>query len=502
MPKNKNPQSVAAVDLGSNSFHMLIANLRDGQLSTQDRIREMVRLGAGLTKSGRLTDTAQERALACLERFGQRVKNLPPGSVRAVGTKTLRTTSDAETFLAKAEQALGHPIEIISGIEEARLIYLGVAHSLAFDDRQRLVMDIGGGSTEYILGKGMLSHYKESLDMGCVSMTNRFFPDGKVSAKAFNRAVLAAQQELEPFALQLQQNRWQEAIGASGTLRAVQKIVLSSGWSNHGITPSALKKLADAVINAGHVDKLRLTELNPERAPVFPGGLAILYATFQMLGMERMIVSDGALREGLIYDLLGRFRHEDVRAQSVAVLAKRFHADEPHATRVSATLRRFLSQLQLDGAPAHLSEDDTLQWLEWAAQLHEIGLDIAHHQHHKHGAYIVENADMPGFSQQDQKLLAALVQAHRRKFPSKLFKELAAPWNRHAPTLAWLLRLAVLLHRGRLADALPPVRLKLNGEGALLEFPPDWLPQHPLTVADLAQEAAYLKEAGIKLNYR
>ncbi len=379
------------------------------------------------------------------------------------------------------------------------MIYLGVARSLAFDDKTRMVMDIGGGSTEYIIGESMQTRFKESLDMGCVSMTNRFFADGKISAKAFKRAVIAAQQELEPCAMQLHNGRWQEAIGASGTLRAVNKLISSLGWSNQGITPSALEKLVEAVIAAGHVDKLRLPDLNPQRAPVFPGGLAILYATFQTLKIERMIVSDGALREGLIYDLLGRFRHEDVRAQSVADLAKRFHADDAHAERITDTLRRFLPQTQFSGGLA--DEEEALQWLDWAARLHEIGLDIAHHQYHKHGAYIIENADLPGFSQQDQKLLATLVQSHRRKFPSKLFKDLVAPWNRQAPTLAWLLRLAVVLHRGRHGDPLPPLSLDANEMGAVLRFPPDWLLQHPLTEADLAQEAAYLAEAGIKLSY-
>lgn len=495
----KSPEIVASVDLGSNSFHMLIARWHDGQLYTQDRLRDMVRLGADLTKSGRITEAAQHRALECLECFGQRIKNLPPGNVRAVGTKTLRTADNADAFLVQAEQALGHPIEIVSGIEEARLIYLGVARSLAFDDRPRLVMDIGGGSSEYIIGVGMTPTYKESLDMGCVSMTNRFFADGKVTAKAFKRACLAAQQELEPFAFRLHSGRWQEAIGASGTLRAAHKLITALGWSNQGITPAALDKLVQAVIDVGHVDKLHLPELNPQRAPVFPGGLAILCATFATLALERMLVSDGALREGLIYDLLGRFSQEDVRAHSVAALAKRFHADEAHTGRIVDTLRHILNQVQLDSG---LNPEEALQWLEWAARLHEIGLDIAHHQYHKHGAYVVENADLPGFSQQDQKLLAALVHAHRRKLPNKLFKGLAAPWNNHVPTLAWLLRLAVLLHRGRHAEPPPPLRLGLCDNHLGIRFPVDWLTQHPLTEADLAQEAVYLAEAGVTLNYR
>ena len=498
MPQNRSPDTVAALDLGSNSFHLIVARLRGGEVHVVDRLREMVRLGAGLTAGGILLDPAQRRALECLERFGQRLRDLPPGTVRAVGTKTLRTALNADAFLDKAERLLGHPIEIISGVEEARLIYHGVSRALAFDERRRLVMDIGGGSTELIIGENGAPLIMESLDMGCVSMSQKHFKSGKITPKSFRRAVLAAQVELEPVEIELRRGRWEEAVGASGTLRAIDKILRETGWSPSGITPAGLQRLAEATLACGHVERLKLPGLNPERAPVFPGGLAILLATFQALGVERMTVSDGALREGLLYDLLGRIRHEDVRERSVAHLAQRFHADNAHAKRVVATLRHCLAQIS---SPPPLDAEESAQWLDWAAALHEIGLDIAHHQHHKHGAYIVENADLPGFSQQEQQRLAMLVRAHRRKFPLKLFKELAPPWNKTAVPLACLLRLAVLLNRGRGAGALPDFVFRLEDTGMVVRFPTGWLAEHPLTEADLVQEAAHLQEAGLRLEY-
>ncbi len=495
---NALPRQVAAVDLGSNNFHMIVAEPRAHELVVIDRLREMVRLGAGLTAQRSLTVESQERALICLERFGQRLRSLPPGTVRAVGTNTLRTARNAGEFLVQAERALGHPIEIISGIEEARLIYLGVAQGLPDDDRRRLVVDIGGGSTEFIIGLNKTPLQKESLHMGCVSMSLAHFPDGKITAKRFKRAVIAAQQELEPFEHLFHRSQWHEAIGASGTLRAVQKIVVGRDWSKDGISLQSLDQLVDTVIASGRLDKLQFPDLNPNRYLSFPGGLAILHATFKTLGVSHMQVSEQALREGLLYDLLGRIHHDDIRSRTVAALAARYHVGSEHAARIRETLGKFLESLPL-GLP--LSYDTAAQWLGWAADLHEIGRDIAHSGYHKHGAYILENADLPGFSRQDQCLLALLVRAHRRKFPSKLFKELAPPWNEQAKLLALLLRIAILLHRSRQASTLPDIRLTLGDSRIDLRFPPRWLDEHPLTLADLEQEAGYLGPAGIELTF-
>ena len=494
----KTPELVAAIDLGSNSFHMVVARLRKGELVILDRLREMVRLAAGLTAAKNLDDEAQQKGIDCLQRFGQRLSGMPPGSVRAVGTNTLRVARNANEFLEQAEQALGHPIEIISGIEEARLIYQGVAHSLATDGKRRLVMDIGGGSTEYIIGVDKTPLHKESLRMGCVSMSLAQFPDGKITPKRFKRAVIAAQMELEPFQKTFRAGNWDEAVGASGTLRTVEKLLLSSGWSKNGITPDGLGRLIDVLLAAGHFDKLQLPELSLDRKPILPGGVAILFATFKSLGIQRMQVADGALREGLLHDLLGRINHEDIRSRTVTAMASRYHVDQEHSGRIGNTLKNLVNQTF---PRAGTDAETALQWLEWAAALHEIGLDIAHSQYHKHGAYILENADMPGFSRQDQKLLATLVRAHRRKFPVKLFKELAAPWNTAAPPLALMLRLSVLLNRSRQSDPIPEISLALTETGIQVRFPNDWLNDHPLTLADLELEASYLGDAGLQLLY-
>lgn len=498
MTATAQPDLLAAVDLGSNSFHLLVARHRNPGLTVVDRLVEMVRLGAGLDAQNNLTAEAQIRALECLERFGQRLRDIPPGNVRAVGTNTFRMAQNAQPFLQRAEHALGHQIEIVSGIEEARLIYQGVAQSLAPDGTRRLVMDIGGGSTEFIIGIDQEPLHKESFRMGCVSMSLRHFPGGKISAKRFKRAVIAAQRELEPIELAFSRGQWSEAVGASGSLRAIQKIIMAAGWSKEGITSSGLEHLADGMIAAGDVTKLPFAELNPERAPVLPGGVVIVYAAFKILGIELMKVAEGALREGLLYDLIGRLQHTDIRTTTVAALATRYHVDREHAGRVRITAQELARQ-----ALSHEAVDvETVeQWLGWAAELHEIGFDIAHSAYHKHGAYIVENADLPGFSQQEQKLLATLVRAHRRKFPVKLFRELAQPWNELAPRVAIVLRLGVLLNRSRHPAPLPAIRLKLLGGLATLHFPTGWLAEHPLTMADLEQEAEVLQAAGLELRF-
>lgn len=496
---NKPPEIVAAVDLGSNSFHMIVARLNDGQLQTIDRMKEMVRLAAGLDSEKRIKQDVQKRALDCLERFGQRVRELPLGSVRAVGTNTLRSAHGSAEFLQNAEVALGHPIEIISGIEEARLIYLGVARSLAAVELRRLVMDIGGGSTEFIIGSGSTPLEKESLHMGCVSMSMTHFANGKISGKRMKRAIIAANQELEPIIPNFSTNRWQHAVGASGTLRAIYKVLDAMNWGNNGITLDGLEHLVTAIVDAGHTDHLDLPELSEDRREVFPGGVAIAYSTFKSLGIKSMQVSDGALREGLLYDLMGRIYHEDVRELSVRALAERYHYDPDHADRIIKTIEYCLEQIE---SPPGLLRKTALQWLDWAVRLHEIGISIAHSHHQKHAAYIIEHADIAGFSRQDQKLLATLVRIHRRKFVSKLFDELAPPWNNSAKNLSIILRLAILLHRSRHTDSVPSFKLELNKKGLAICFENNWLDNNPLTQADLEQEANYLESAGIKLQFK
>jgi exopolyphosphatase/guanosine-5'-triphosphate,3'-diphosphate pyrophosphatase len=492
----KTPEIVAAVDLGSNSFHMIVARLQNGELNVIDRMREMVRLAAGLDKKRRITAEARERALGCLERFGQRLRDMPPGSVRAVGTNTLRSARDSEDFLQAAEQALGHTIEIISGVEEARLIYLGVARSLADDTGRRLVMDIGGGSTELIVGERFKPIHMDSLYMGCVSMSREFFADGTITRKRINRADIAARMELEPVEAIYRGMGWTEAIGASGTIRAVAAVVHLARWADGVITAASLDRLVDALATAGHVDKLTLPGLDPERAPVFPGGAIILRAAFDALGIDKMQVADGALREGLLYDLLGRIRHEDVRSNSVNALATRYHVDAAQAQRVRDTALQCLDQTAETWG---LAEEWPEQMLAWAAQLHEIGLDIAHSKYHKHGAYVVENTDLLGFSRQEQKLLAALVRGHRRKLPVTVIRTFPGKLFAAVQYLTVLLRLSVLLHRSRSPDPVADFTLQARKDGLVVEFPAGWLEAHPLTRADLEEEAVFLAAAGFSL---
>ncbi|MGR9052579.1 MAG: exopolyphosphatase [Gammaproteobacteria bacterium] len=493
------PEIVAAVDLGSNSFHMIVCSLKDGQLQTLDRLKEMVRLASGLDKKNRLDIDTQNRALACLERFGQRIRDFPPGSARIVGTNTLRTATNADQFIVKAERALGHPIHIISGIEEARLIYQGVAHSLSSSANKRFVMDIGGGSTEYIIGTDDTPRTKESLNMGCVSVSNLFFNDGKLSAKAFRQACLFAERKLEPHQRHFNRKNWDEAIGASGSLRAIQKVLETTGWSHNGITLDGLEKLAGHIIQAKHIDQLNLPELDAERLPVFPGGVVIVYATFKTLGIEQMTVSDGALREGLIYDLLGRIYNRDIRSETVAMLAERYHTDKTHAQRIKVTLQSILAQIE--PFPDSETEENSVNFLEWAVDLHEIGRDIAHSQYHKHGAYIMAHADLAGFSKQDQSVLSTLIKSHRRKISKSRFKKLPDHWKEQIPLLVIVLRLAILLHRNRNDADLPAFEIDIADTQVRLRFPENWLEQAPLTRADLQREAEHLEPIGYRLEF-
>ena len=494
------PQAVAAVDLGSNSFHMIVGRVDAGQVQIVDRLREPVRLAAGLDAGKRLTPQAEQRALDCLSRFGQRLRGLPRGTVRAVGTNTLRQLHDGGAFLRAASAALGHPVEVIAGREEARLVYLGVAHGLAAGEEWRLVVDIGGGSTELIIGQRFEPTDRESLHMGCVSISQRFFADGRITEQAMEGAMLACGLELRPVKTGFRAARWDTAVGSSGTIKSIGEVVRVAGWSDEGITRPSLKKLRRALVSAGHVDRVQMAGLTDDRRPVFAGGVAVLSAVFKALGIERMLVSDLALREGLLYELLGHIRHEeDVRDRTVDSLLRRYDIDRAHASRVQGTAAALYSQAVATGWSFDCSEADAL--LGWAARLHEIGLTISHSQFQKHGAYILANADLPGFSQQQQAILAALVRGHRRKLPVDVFETLPENTRECVRRLCVLLRLAVLLHRGRSCAAQPGVQVSTAGNALTVAFPDGWLEHRPLTRFELEEEAAYLNAGGFGLNF-
>jgi exopolyphosphatase/guanosine-5'-triphosphate,3'-diphosphate pyrophosphatase len=495
-----NADTIAAVDLGSNSFHMIVAKVDNGNFQVIDKLREMVRLGAGLTAEKRLTEEAEARALACLKRFGQRLKSLPAGNVRAAGTNTLRQVRDSRQFLQKAEEALGHPIEVIAGREEARLVYLGVSHSLATGEERSLVVDIGGGSTELIIGNRFVSSDMESIHMGCVSMSRRFFSDGCITRSAMRKAELTGALEMRPVKTAFRNAGWETAIGSSGTIRAIQTVIARMGLCEEsgGITREALQWLRDRLIDFGHVDHIELDGLSSERQPVFAGGVAVLYAVFKALNIELMHVSDMALREGLLYDMLGRIHHEDVRQNTVDTLARRYEVDSAQAERVEAIARKLLVQA---AESWKLTGGDYEEMLAWAAQLHEIGLTVSHAQYHKHGAYLIANSDMAGFSRQEQLILSALVRGHRRKFPQEIFETLPPDTIQCTRQLCMLLRIAVLLRRARSSARLVDVKLSAGEQRLELSFPAGWLKSHPLHKMELKQEKKRLKAAGFKLKF-
>ena len=491
-----NSRTVAAVDLGSNSFHMIVARLDEsGTLSVIDRLRETVRLGGGLKDSGKLSKESMEKALDCIQRFGQRIRALPRGDVRIVGTNTLRVARNADQFLREAEERFGHPIEVISGREEARLIYLGVAHGRAARTGKRLVADIGGGSTELIIGEGIESERRESLYTGCVSASRKYFNDGSITQKRMTRAIIDSELVFYPVARYMRAGNWEEAVGCSGTIKSIRNIVHAEGWCESGITLDALYRLQNKMVRQGSVEKLSLETLKPDRAPVLPGGVAILTAIFETLGIAQMRVSDQALREGLLYDLVGRLQHKDVRDTTVSSAMQRWNMDIEHANNVTATAKNLFSQVRDDWGLT----DEHRDMLAWAAQLHEIGLQISHGAYHKRGAYILAHADLPGFSRPEQAMLSALVLSHRQRFRMNAFEDLVEPVRTPSVRLCILLRLAVLFHRGRTDEQVPDLVIRAEKNFVELHFPYGWLDQHPLTRADLGKEYDYLKDANIKL---
>ncbi len=491
------PEIIAAVDLGSNSFHMIVGELRHGQLAILDRIRETVRLAEGLSESGDISPDARRRAIDCLSRFGERLREMNADKVRAAGTSTIRRAREDTDFMVEAESALGHPIEIISGIEEARLIYSGVAHSLPPTDGLRLVMDIGGGSTELILGQAVVPKALESTHMGCVSMTERFFPGGKITREGFTKARLAAQLELRPVKAFFRGMQDVEAIGTSGTIRSTEAVARELGITASGLTLDAVEQLIEKVLEFDSVAEISLNGLSDRRAQVWPGGLSILAELLHVLNIDVLKISDGALREGLLYDLLGRLQHEDARERTVRAMAARYQVDEQQAGRVAHTAAALYAQCKQEWG---LSRNIAGKVLDWAARLHEIGLDISHDGYQRHGAYIAEHADMPGFPRAEQRFLALLIGGQRHRISESAFNVLPDGWQESGLRLLMLLRLAVLLNRSRKETEYPPVTLSVSGKHLTLVFDSTWLSENPLSIADLEREQEFLSQVGYDLH--
>ena len=485
---------LAAIDLGSNSFRLKIVRVENNQLYTLDILREPIRLAAGLDDSRQLDSASQKRALACLARFGERLQGLPKDAVRAVGTNALRMAKNSSKFLQQAETALGYPIEIIAGREEARLIYLGVAYSLPQMDGKRLVVDIGGGSTEFIIGQGVNPLNLESLNMGCVSHSLKFFANGKITPANMQQAEQAACDEIRTISNQFTHAHWDVAFGSSGSARVLGEIFEQSGLANGDVSVvkgdinlTGLERLRELLLNAGDVTRLNLPGLKPERAPVLPGGLAIMLAVFRELGIARMQITSGALREGVLYDLLDRAHDQDMRDVTAHQMMQRYHVDALQAARVER-LAQHLAQQFL----GEHTNQPSLRTLSWAVSLHEMGLHIAYEGYHKHTAYLLKNADMQGFTKKEQDRLSLLTLAHR----GGLEKMRGLLNSAEDVALVMALRLAVIFFRSRNNFSQPEIQARFSGTKFYLAIEPEWLAYHPLIHHALQAEVKEWKEVG------
>ncbi|WP_339489370.1 exopolyphosphatase [Pseudomonas sp. EL_65y_Pfl2_R95] len=500
MPENANESFplIAAIDLGSNSFHMVLAKADHGEIRILERLGDKVQLAAGINEERLLNEEAMQRGIDCLRRFAQLTANLPQGAVRVVATNALREARNRAEFIQRAEEVLGHPVEVISGREEARLIYLGVSHSIADTPGKRLVADIGGGSTEFIIGQRFEPLLRESLQMGCVSYTQRFFKDGKITQARYAQAYTAARLEIMGIEHALRRLGWEEAVGASGTIKAIGLTIQAAGLGKGEVNSEGLAWLKRKVLKLGDVDKLDFDGIKVDRRSIFPAGLAIMEAIFDACELSSMSHSEGALREGVLYDLLGRHHHEDVRERTLSALMERYHVDLDQAARVESKALEGLAQVEKAWS---LKEDWHKELLVWAARVHELGLDIAHYQYHKHGAYLVEHSDLAGFSRIDQQMLALLIRGHRRNIPKDKLAEFGKEGIKLI-RLCVLLRFAILFHHIRSTQEMPQVELKASGQSLEYRFPDGWLEANPLTQADFTQEAEWLKRVGIELSVR
>lgn len=491
------PELLAAIDMGSNSFHMVVARQVHGEIRTLEKMGEKVQLGAGLDENNNLTEEAQQRGLECLSRFAQRLSGMPQEAVQIVGTNALRVARNANQFITRAEEVLGYPVEVIAGREEARLIYLGVSHTLSDDTGRRLVVDIGGGSTEFIIGERFGTQALESLHMGCVSFRNRYFPDGKISRRQMDQAVTHASQELLNIRTRYRELGWHSAVGSSGSIKAVANVLSSLKITDDAIDLKSMRELRRRLIDMGHVRRLSDLGVRSDRQSIFPAGFAILLAAFESLGIETMTYADGALREGLLYDILGRIQHEDVRERTISALQERYHLDQTHGEAVEG------SAINLWQSVCHDWDIDTVgdeELLRWACRLHEIGLTISHSQYHKHGAYLLRYSDLPGFTQQFQQELATLVRGHRRKFSSSIFDDFSSSDAERLKRLCILLRLGVLFQHARNYEASPNITARASGKKLTLTFDEEWLHDRPLTLADFDNERDYIARQGFELD--
>ncbi|MHA3414304.1 exopolyphosphatase [Yersinia enterocolitica] len=483
------PQEIAAIDLGSNSFHMVIARVVNGALQVLGRLKQRVHLADGLDSNNMLSEEAIERGLACLALFAERLQGFSPDNVCIVGTHSLRQAANAETFLKRAAEVIPYPIEIISGQEEARLIFMGVEHTQPEKGR-KLVIDIGGGSTELVIGEDFEPLLVESRRMGCVSFAQQFFPHGEISKTNFKRARLAAAQKLENLAWQYRIQGWQYALGASGTIKATYEVLVEMGEKDGLITPERLEMLVEQVLQYKHFSALSLPGLSEDRQSVFVPGLAILCGVFDALAIKELRLSDGALREGVLYEMEGRFRHQDIRQRTAKSLAEHYNIDREQARRVLETTEQLYAQWMAQNTKLVQPQLEAL--LNWAAMLHEVGLSINHSGMHRHSAYILQNTNLPGFNQEQQLLLATLVRMHRKAIKLDELPRLNLFKKKYYLPLIQLLRLSTLLNNQRQSTTTPEtLRLITDDSHWTLRFPAGYLAQNNLVQLDFEREQAY-----------
>lgn len=490
-----NQAYMAAVDLGSNSFHMVIARVVDGDIQLLHREKQKVQLAEGLNEQLVLSEEAIERGLTVLAQFADTLTPFAPQSVRVIATYTLRRARNSATFLRRAKAVFPFPIEVISGQEEARFIYQGVAHFEHFSGR-RLVLDIGGGSTEFAIGEGLQPLRLSSRNMGCVSYALQHFPQGRISEKRFNRAILQAEQELEPIVSSFKAAGWQQAVGTSGTVKTIRDIITSMGLSNNALELEHLLALKQHLIEQENSYQLDLPGLTDDRKLLICSGLAILIAAFQLLQIDQLIYIDAALREGVLYEMSDRLQHLDIREHSVASMQRRYDVDMAQAARVSDTALMLFSQVR---SKWHLTDEDAML-LGWAATLYEVGLHINSSGVQKHSAYILQSANLPGFNQEQQQLIATLVRFHRRKIRLEEMPAFSLYQLSQVVHLLVLLRLAVLLNQKRRDDFLPQFSVIADMQALQLDLSTDWLSKQSLLAADLLQEQKALKKIAFVLD--
>lgn len=485
----------AVIDLGSNSFHMLMVKVVAGSVQVIGRVKRKVRLAAGLNDSLILSKEAMTRGLECLSLFAERLQDIPSSNIRIVGTATLRLARNVKTFLQDAEQILGHKIEIISGEEEARIIYLGVAHTSSCE-ANRLVIDIGGASTEIVVGQGVQPLLLSSLNMGCVTFLERYFQDGALNDANFKAAIAAAGQEVQRIAPEYLAQGWQNVVGASGSVQAIQEILVAQG-KDEVITLSRLESILQQALVCGQMNKLHIHGLAQDRKQVFPSGLAILIALFKNLHIKGMTLSGGALREGVLYGMLSELQQQDVRARTVQSTMVRYLIDQQQATRVADLASMLAKQLQQQW---NLQSFEGLSILHCGALLHELGLLIEYKNYHHHGAYVINHTELPGFTRAQQQLLMALVYNHRAEMDKEILSRQTMTSVLLAVRLTRILRLAVILSMRRRHEALPEVKLSAQAERLKVELPQGWLERHPLMRAELEQEIQYQQQVGWHLD--